>query len=176
MSHVLVLNASYSPLGTVTWMRSVTLIYEGKAEVIEEYEDKLIRSVSTQMKMPAVIRLFKYIKAKVLGLRFNRENVLMRDRFKCQYCLITVSSKTATFDHVIPKSKNGKTEWNNIVTSCKSCNLKKGDSSPEEAGMKLAAIPIKPSSIPLDVIFASRTQYKFHKSWKQYLVLRELDI
>lgn len=176
MSRVLVLNSSYAPLGSVSWERAIVLLYENKAEVLEEYQDQVIRSVSITIKMPAVIRLKKYIKAKVVGVRFNKSNVYLRDKGRCQYCLSKITETKSTYDHVIPKSRGGKTEWTNIVTSCYGCNQAKNDKTPEEAGMRLAANPIRPTSLPLGAYNTVRYSTKYPDLWKDYLGVREIEL
>jgi 5-methylcytosine-specific restriction endonuclease McrA len=89
MHRTLVLNANYTPLGTIDWKRAITLIFEGKVELVEEYEDFVVRSPSTTMKVPSVIRVIKWVKAKTIGIRFNKGNVFLRDKGKCQYCALS---------------------------------------------------------------------------------------
>lgn len=143
----LVLNASYEPIRVVELERAMYYLMIGKAEVVETY-DKVIRSVSLVMQHPKVIKLKKYVKLKahLRGIKYSRKNILARDKMICQYCGIKCTSKTATLDHVLPKSRGGKNSWENIVTSCGDCNNKKDDRTPREAGMRLLQIPRKPKT------------------------------
>jgi 5-methylcytosine-specific restriction endonuclease McrA len=172
-SRTLVLNQNYYPLGTITWERAVTLLFEEKADLIEEYDTEVIRSVSTSMQKPAVIRLRKWVKGKLVGVRFNKSNVHLRDKGRCQYCMQKVSESKSTYDHVIPKARGGKTDWNNIVTCCYPCNQKKDCRTPEEARMKLNAVPIKPKSLPIEQSFSVRWQDKLPEIWRNYVRIEE---
>lgn len=124
------------------------MVVVGKVEVIEEYE-RVIRGVNDTLRLPAVIRLSRFLKRKPPIFKFSRQNLYVRDRGKCQYCGVSFEHKELTYDHVIPRSKGGQTEWTNIVTCCTSCNLKKGGRTPEEAGMPLIRRPKAPMWIPL---------------------------
>jgi 5-methylcytosine-specific restriction endonuclease McrA len=92
--------------------------------------------------MPSVIRLNRYVNAPYKGVNLTRQNIFKRDNFECQYC---GKKRELTIDHVIPRSKGGKDTWLNLVTACKKCNAKKGEQSPEGAGMPLVIKPTKPS-------------------------------
>jgi len=170
---VLKLNAAYMPIDIIDWEEAVTLWKCQKAEVLETYEDRLLHtglrftkpdigvndtfvhtsydvnldSWKTAMEMPAVIRLIEFVSPK-RDVRFyqpfTRQNVYARDGGKCVYCDTPVSRNKFTFDHVIPKSRGGKTVWQNIVCSCLKCNAKKGNKTPAEAGMTLKRKPIAP--------------------------------
>jgi 5-methylcytosine-specific restriction endonuclease McrA len=142
---VLVLNQSYMPLLSVHWTRAMVLIFSGKAEIIEN-SDHEIRTVNQTFKVPSIIRVFKWIKNKLFNtVRFSKNNVYLRDGSICQYCGRQVSKANGSIDHVIPKSRNGKTTFENCVWACKTCNVKKGSLTPDEAGMALKRQPFKPS-------------------------------
>ena len=167
---VLVLNSNYSPICSIDWTRALVLFFEGKAEVVEEYPDKEVRTISKSFKVPAVIRLLKWVKNKLVGLKFNRGAIFLRDKGTCQYCSIKLSVNDATFDHIIPKSKGGVASWTNSILSCYSCNQYKNNRTPEEAGMKLLSTPIKPESLPMDLNFTILNRFKeIPESWKTYL-------
>jgi 5-methylcytosine-specific restriction endonuclease McrA len=102
-------------------------------------------------------------------MKFSRQNLYFRDRGKCQYCGTSFESKDLTYDHVIPRSKGGQTEWTNIVTSCLPCNLKKGGRTPEEAGMCLVRRPKVPIWIPL--LTMSLGIEEMPAPWRDYLYL-----
>lgn len=141
---VLVLNYDYSPITVCTVQRAFLLVYLEKAEMLAGINGHVLRSISQTFPMPAVIRLGRYINVPYKGVVLSRQNVFRRDGFECQYC---GSSKELTLDHVVPRSKNGKSCWTNLVTACKRCNTRKGDYTLEKAGLKLRRQPEKPSYI-----------------------------
>lgn len=144
---VLKLNAGNQPIGVIPWQEAITLWYKGAAEIVDYYEDIQLRSWKSAMSCPAVIRLKIFIRPKK-NLKFfepfTRRNVYKRDNGKCQYCGHELSLAKMTFDHIIPKSQGGLTNWRNIVCSCLKCNTKKNDRTPEQAGMKLIQRPYAP--------------------------------
>jgi 5-methylcytosine-specific restriction endonuclease McrA len=144
----LVLDTSYLPVARVAWQRAITLIFAGKAEVVEEYEDKEIRSVTFAIKMPSVIRFLRALRGRKKAIKFSRENVYTRDHGQCQYCGGKVARPQATYDHVLPRSQGGKTTWENVVISCYDCNQKKAGRTPEQARMKLRSLPVRPKKLP----------------------------
>jgi 5-methylcytosine-specific restriction endonuclease McrA len=123
MSHVLLLNATYEPLRVITWQRAIRLLTLGKVEVVEE-TDHEIRSVSFVIRLPSVVRLLRLIRPRRRPLKFSRQNIYLRDNFRCQYCGVRVSSQELNLDHVIPRSLGGMTTWENIVTCCVPCNVR----------------------------------------------------
>ncbi|MGB9340806.1 MAG: HNH endonuclease, partial [Polyangiales bacterium] len=127
----LVLDQGYQPHRIISWQRAVCMIFDGKVEVVEEYDED-IRSVSITIKMPAVVRLLRTIMGRKRAIKFSRINVAMRDDFKCQYCGVRHRLRGLTYDHVVPKSQGGKTNWENIVMACYSCNEKKGHHTPHQ--------------------------------------------
>lgn len=144
MMDVLVLDQCYRPLGRMQWTRAITLYIEGQVEIVERYTDRVIRSAKETWPAPAVIRWLKFIKKPINGLRFSRQGVFIRDSGCCAYCARQVQLSKFTLDHVLPRSRGGTTCWENIVTSCMSCNRHKGDQTPEEAGMHLHSTPMMP--------------------------------
>lgn len=148
-ARTLLLTPWFTPHKVISWQHAVSLLWDGKIEVLEEY-DEILRSPSIEINMPAVVRLKKINGSMKRGVKFSRVNVLTRDKFTCQYC--GTSDRTAqklNFDHVVPRSQGGKTHWENIVMSCYACNSKKRDRTPEQAGMTLLTRPHKPDSLPL---------------------------
>lgn len=143
--NTLVLNASYEPIRVVDLERAMYYLMTGKAELVEAY-DKVVRSVSLVLQHPKVIKLKKYVKIKhnFKGVKYSRKNILARDKMICQYCGIKCTNKTATLDHVMPKSRGGPNSWENIVTSCGDCNNQKDNRTPKEARMKLLKVPKRP--------------------------------
>ena len=166
MDSVLLLNITYEPLKIINWKKAITMLFLGKVEVLEEY-DREIHSVSFAIKLPSVVRLLKMVKKPKKPVKFSRQNIYARDRYQCQYCGARFSPEDLTYDHVIPKSRGGKTKWENIVTCCVECNRKKGGRTPSEAGMKLVRHPARPSWVP-----AIRVTIGFKKvpeTWRDYL-------
>src|SRR3972149_8268887 len=117
MEWTLLLNSTFEPLKAVTWKKAVTMVMLGKVEVIEEYE-RVIRGVRFALRLPAVIRLNHLIRRRTSIINFSRENLYVRDRGRCQYCGCPFGHKELTYDHILPRSKGGQTEWTNIVTCC----------------------------------------------------------
>jgi 5-methylcytosine-specific restriction endonuclease McrA len=159
----LLLNASFQPLQVISWQKALQLFFSGKVEIVET-SDRMIRSVSFSVRMPLVIRLIKYIPQKHRKniVRFNRNNVFLRDGYTCQYCLQKGPLSALTMDHVHPVVKGGLKSWDNIVTACRACNLKKGGRTPEEAGMKLKSRPRQPIWLPfmgINIDFTSSPEY-----------------
>jgi len=115
MDSVLLLNITYEPLKIINWKKAITMLFLGKVEVLEEY-DREIHSVSFAIKLPSVVRLLKMVKKPKKPVKFSRQNIYARDRYQCQYCGARFSPEDLTYDHVIPKSRGGKTKWENIVT------------------------------------------------------------
>lgn len=144
----LVLDPSYMPVARVHWQRAVTLFFMGKVEIVEEYEDKEIKSVTFSIKMPSVVRFLKAIRGKKKAIKFSRENVYARDNGQCQYCASKITRAEATYDHVTPRAQGGQTNWENIVIACVPCNQKKGGKTPTQAGMKLRSVPVRPKKLP----------------------------
>lgn len=180
--NVLLLNGAYQPISVISWQRAITLLYtqmssgQMKAEVVSSYEDKFLRSFKVTMKMPAVIRLVKYIRPKknvTIFKALKRKNIYERDDGVCQYCLSKISYNNSTLDHVHPRSKGGKDSWDNLVLSCQSCNNKKGDRSVKEANMTLARNPYAPKlfdSLDVAVIEKIREIKRFaNAEWAEYL-------
>ncbi len=145
---VLVLGATYEPLEQVGWRRAMTLWVSGRVEVVAHYDDRVVRTVRRALPMPAVVRFFRSLRRDRLAVKFNRDNIFQRDRGRCQYCRQTVIKREATYDHVMPRSRGGKKTWTNIVLACKACNQLKGNRTPDEARMQLAAPPRRPRYLP----------------------------
>lgn len=187
---VLVLNKNWTAIGTSPVYKAINLVLgdvksRNKAVIIDETctphtweewslikpdnEDDAIRTVSYAFKIPQVIRLTKYDKFPKQVVIFSRFNIFKRDDYRCQYCGIRPGSEELTIDHVKPKSKGGKTTWENCVLSCINCNSIKGSRLPSEVkhhkfpnGMSLMKTPIKPKlkDLKLNV---------YYESWKQWL-------
>ena len=144
---VLLLDSTYFPVKVIEWQRAMVLLFSGRAEVVTEYSDKKIQSVKRSFSLPKVLRLHNRHKTSH-QIKFTRLNVFWRDRFTCQYCDLKLPIKSLTFDHVLPQSKGGPTNWENIVTCCRSCNTTKGSKLLHETHLELVAIPKRPSWSP----------------------------
>ncbi len=166
MEQVLLLNITYEPLRIINWKKAITMLCLGKVEVIEEY-GREIHSVSFTVKLPSVVRLLRMVKRPKTPVKFSRQNIYARDRYKCQYCGDRFSTEDLTYDHVIPKSRGGRTEWKNIVTCCIDCNRKKGGRKPSEASMKLIRKPKRPTWVP--AIRITIGYREIPQTWRDYL-------
>jgi 5-methylcytosine-specific restriction endonuclease McrA len=147
MEKVLLLNITYEPLRIINWKRAITLLLLGKVEVLEEY-GREVHAISFSVRLPSVVRLLRLVKKPKTRVKFSRQNIYARDKYRCQYCGESKCTEDLTCDHVLPKSRGGKTEWTNIVTCCIPCNRKKGRRTPEEARMRLIRKPSRPAWVP----------------------------
>ena len=131
---MLVLNASYEPINVCTVRRAAVLVLKARAEVLEK-GDGALHSERLELDRPCVIRLVRYVRIPrdVHRRKITRKAVLARDAYTCQYCGHEAAGLTV--DHVIPRSRGGESEWDNIVASCAPCNRKKGNRMPREARM-----------------------------------------
>jgi 5-methylcytosine-specific restriction endonuclease McrA len=141
---VLVLNADYSALSICTVPKAFLLVFLDKAELVAASEKSRLHTISTTYPLPSVIRLHRYVHLPYKGVMLSRQNVFRRDGNQCVYC---GSHEDLTLDHVLPKSRGGRTNWDNLVTACRRCNARKGHFTPEEAGISLPRKPYKPSFI-----------------------------
>lgn len=160
MAHVLVLNASYEPLNVCTVRRAHVLVFKGKAEVIEDL-GKPLRSAAETFVWPHVIRLLSYVRVpKSVQRKISRRALFARDGWRCQYC--GTDSGKLTLDHVVPRSRGGESSWENVVTSCAPCNLRKGNRMLEEVGMRLHAPPRAPAPALFVTLAAPRVPDRWH--------------
>jgi 5-methylcytosine-specific restriction endonuclease McrA len=166
MEQVLLLNITYEPLRVINWKKAITLLCLGKVEVIEEYSHE-IHAISFTVKLPSVVRLLHLVRRPNGPVKFSRQNIYARDRYKCQYCGDRFSTEELTYDHILPRSRGGKTAWENIVTCCIDCNRKKGGRTPGEARMKLIRKPCCPKWIPSIRITVGFKEVP--ESWRDYL-------
>ncbi len=165
----LVLNAdyrplSYYPLSLWCWQDSIKSVFLDRVNIVSTY-DRVIRSPSFQMNLPSVIALKNFVKPQS-NPNFTRFNVFLRDRFTCLYC---GSKKDLTFDHLLPRSKGGKTNWENVVTACSACNVKKGGRLYEKSGMLLFRKPYSPTIEDLHNNGKYFPPNFLHESWMDYL-------
>jgi 5-methylcytosine-specific restriction endonuclease McrA len=163
MQQVLVLNASYEPLNVCSVRRAHVLVFKGKAEVLEELGQPL-RSASSTYPWPHVIRLVTYVRVpRSFQRKISRRALFARDGWRCVYC--GTSGGRLTLDHVVPRSRGGESVWDNVVTACSPCNLRKGDRSLAEVSMELA----KPPGPPAPVLFIRLAAPRIPSSWQPYL-------
>ncbi len=168
----LVLNAdfrplSYFPLSLWSWQDALKAVFMGRVNVVEEY-DRVVHSPNRTFKLPSVIALKDYIPANRRPA-FTRFNVFLRDRFQCQYCTGYFPANELTFDHVMPRSKGGRTTWENIVTACTGCNLKKGNRLVSQCGMHPMKEPLAPTVFQLQENGRAFPPNFLHDSWRDYL-------
>lgn len=182
---VLVLNRSYAPIHIITWKRAMSLIYQDKALSIdhvsfasynfadwisltfERPEDfYLIGSANSPVALPEIIVATGFNKLPDRQVKYSRQSVFSRDHFKCAYCGKVFGVKSLTIDHIVPRSKGGKTSWDNVITACMKCNQKKGSKLLHECSMSLLYQPTKPGWVsPL----ANVTKDHPCKSWKHFM-------
>jgi len=161
---VLVLNQSYEPLTVCRARRAVVLIFQGKAEMLENGIG-FLHSISKTVPLPSVIRLARFVKRPRRERRLTRFEIFNRDRYTCQYC--SQQARQLTLDHVIPRYRGGQHTWENVVSACVSCNRHKAGRTPKEAGMKLIRLPSPPSDSPF---FSVPYHYRQTRDeWQKYL-------
>ena len=171
-SPALVLNAdfrplNYYPLSLCSWQDAIKAVYLERVSVIESYEH-IVHSPSVSFKLPSVVALKDFVMQQRRPV-FTRFNVFLRDNFTCQYCYQRYSANDLTFDHLVPRSLNGKTTWSNVVSACTSCNLKKGRRLLNHTEMKLIKMPKRPTSAQLQNNGRNFPPNFLHESWRDYL-------
>jgi 5-methylcytosine-specific restriction endonuclease McrA len=161
----LVLNQSWQPVHVTTVARSLILLWNNAARVVDPEEFQAltwddwvkraptagkpcIRSARLKLPVPEVIALCAFDRLPSTSITFSRRNVAKRDHYTCQYCGAQPGAEAITIDHVKPRSQGGTSTWTNCVAACEPCNAKKGDRMPEHAGMKLRRKPVRPEWKP----------------------------
>tara|TARA_B110000438_G_scaffold292657_1_gene331321 strand:+ start:816 stop:1322 length:507 start_codon:yes stop_codon:yes gene_type:complete len=162
MMGVLVLNQDFTPLALCHVNRAFLLIFNAKAELVSESKSRVLRSISQSYAYPSVIKLNRYVNLPYRSVILNRHNIFKRDQNKCQYC---GQIQDLTLDHLIPRSRGGKSIWTNLVTACLSCNAKKGDKLISETDLILYKNPIKPSFI----MFLKNLNHQKQNEWAPFL-------
>ena len=165
----LVLNAdyrplSYFPLSLWPWQEAIKAAFLDRVQIVAEY-DHLVHSPSMAMKLPSVVVLRDYVKPARYPA-FTRFNLFLRDEFRCQYCS---SGGELTFDHVTPRSRGGRTTWENVVAACGRCNLKKASLTLRQAGMSLNRLPRRPEAMELQNKGRKFPPNFLHESWLDFL-------
>lgn len=163
---VLVLNATFEPINVTAVRRALVLMLKGVAQA-EETQSGEVHSTSKAVPVPSVIRLLSYRHIPQQSRALSRKNILLRDRNTCQFCSRTFSSSDLTLDHVLPRSRGGRSSWENLVACCYDCNNRKGDRTPEEAGLKLARRP-RPFTLHTSRQLMRLIGHKDEK-WRKYL-------
>ena len=185
-SSVLVLNRLYQPINVTTVRRAFTLLYQGTAKAIDKefqtfdfeswaalsaevHDQDVVHTVAAVIRVPRVIMLQVYDRLPRMHVRFSRQNIYLRDKCTCQYCGQKLPRNELNLDHVIPRSKGGRTTWENVVCSCIPCNLTKGSRTPLEAGMQLMKRPARPRWSPFE---RGREGYTY-EDWRPFLSLAD---
>lgn len=184
---VLVLNKSYAAIHIIDWRKAISLVYQDAARamdheyVVYEFNDWLkfsdkfcgklptVETTSRKIVVPEIIVLKKYDKLPIRDVKYSRQSLFQRDNNKCGYCGGVFPRKELTIDHIIPKSKGGKTTWDNTVAACFKCNSRKADKTVEEAGMNLQFKAKKPKwYIPFDALNTYKSVH-VPAAWSQFL-------
>jgi 5-methylcytosine-specific restriction endonuclease McrA len=165
----LVLNAdfrplSYYPLSIWSWQDAIKAVFLDRVNIVSEY-DFAVRSPTFEMRLPSVVSLKTYVKPS-RNPAFTRFNVFLRDRFSCQYC---GTREDLTFDHLIPRARGGTTTWENVLTACSPCNLRKGSRDAKEIGMIPMQYPFRPTVHDLHNNGRLFPPNFLHQSWMDYL-------
>ena len=190
---VLVLNKLYVAIHVVTVRRAFCLLVKNLAEVVNtedgefatydfeswrevsewkakhferRQEDDWVQTINWEIQVPRIIRLMSYDRFPKQTVKFNRRNIFARDGNQCQYCGKRFSTSDLSLDHVVPRSQNGKSSWENLVCACLTCNVRKGGRTPKQANMKLIRKPEKPKRSPMLNVKLSSAKYQ---SWKTFL-------
>ena len=162
---VLVLNSDYEPLNVCNMRRALVMVYLGKADVLHAHDMDLSR-YAEGLAAPSVVKLRHHVRRPLPELKLTRRTVFARDEFTCQYCGLV--GKDMTIDHVVPRRHGGRTEWDNVVCSCRRCNMKKSDKLLPQTNMKLMRPPRRPRYVP----YISLVKYlagRKNEVWRDYL-------
>jgi 5-methylcytosine-specific restriction endonuclease McrA len=163
---VLVLNATFEPINVTAVRRALVLMLKGVAQA-EEINPTEVHSATKAVHVPSVIRLLSYRHIPQQSRALSRKNILLRDRNTCQFCGSTFPASELTLDHVMPRSRGGRSTWENLVACCYNCNNNKGDRTPEEAGLELVRRP-RPFTLHTSRQLMRLIGHKDEK-WRKYL-------
>ena len=182
----LILNRSWQPVGVATVSRSLALLWNDNARVVDPQDYQLyiwsdwsrliprddepfIQAVRLRLRVPEVVALTHYDRIPINAVTFSRRNIYKRDRYTCQYCGAQPGTEELTLDHVLPRAQGGISTWENCVLACIGCNKRKSDRTPEQAGMPLRKQPVRPVWRPLyatrDVRIDSWTRFVSEAYW-----------
>ncbi len=162
----LLLSHGFEPLGRVCWERAVKLWSLDKIDIVEAY-GRTIRSPSMRLKVPAVARFRYRVPTRRVTPMLSRRAVYERDDGRCQYCGKKLLFRESTWDHVHPRSRGGKSSWENLALACRRCNERKGARTPREAGMCLFQTPVMPRALP--PVLGSLRGIDVPRAWQPYL-------
>jgi 5-methylcytosine-specific restriction endonuclease McrA len=180
---VLVLNKNFEPVHLTTARRAFVLLYGGAALALDESgepydfalwrvlpvrdDDDVVPTVTGSVRVPRVLHLHHYDRTPRLQVRLTRRNLMVRDAHQCQYCGRKPALRELNIDHVVPRSRGGIDSWENLVTSCKTCNLRKGWRTPDEANMRLARRPFRPKwTMTAQILLGTGSRYR---EWEPFL-------
>jgi 5-methylcytosine-specific restriction endonuclease McrA len=155
-------DGQFATYNFTTWCE----VSEYRAQYYRQEDDDWVRTVSTEIQAPRVIRLTGYDRMPRQTVKFNRRNIFARDNNQCQYCGKRFPTSELSLDHVSPRSQGGIASWENIVCACVSCNVKKGGRTPKEAHMHLIRKPEKPKRSPMLNLKLTHSKYQ---SWRTFL-------
>ena len=183
-SPVLVLNRSYQPVRITDAKHGFSMLYLGRASALDHTyephdfhawaarepgdEEEAIGTPTGRVCIPRILLLLDYNRVPRAPLRLSRRHVYMRDEYTCQYCGIRPGVKELNLDHVVPRSRGGRSTWENLVTSCRTCNLRKGWATPEECGMRPCKRPVRPSWSMALSLAAQRRRFR---EWEPFLAV-----
>ena len=180
---VLLLNRFFAPVSVASARRAFVLLYGGAAHAVDDqgethdfdrwlqmplrHHDDPLPLVGRAVRVPRVLHLLRYDRSPRFIVRLSRRNLMLRDGFQCQYCGKRPQQRDLNIDHVVPRSRGGQDSWENLVISCRTCNLKKGRRTPVEAGMVLSRVPAAPRWSPATQIRLSC--YQPFSEWEPFL-------
>lgn len=191
---VLVLNRSFQPVRVTTARVAFTMLYLGRARALDaafephdfetwaamrplasvvDREDEWIGTPRGEVRIPRVLLLATYNRVPRAAVRLSRRNVFLRDGYTCQYCGVSPHPRELNLDHVMPRSRGGRSSWENLVTSCRLCNLRKGGSTPEECGMLLRREPVRPTWNAAVQLAAAPRRFR---EWEPFLQLASGEV
>jgi 5-methylcytosine-specific restriction endonuclease McrA len=180
---VLLLNRNFAPVSVTSVRRAMVLLFAGVALALDERgdshdfsrwrnlpvreSDDKLPVCGGALRIPRVLHLLRYDRAPRFGVRLTRRNLLLRDGYRCQYCGDEPGIRELNVDHVLPRARGGRDAWDNLVISCRDCNLRKGKRTPEEAGMRRARSPVKPGwSTAAHIALTTRMPFS---EWQPFL-------
>jgi 5-methylcytosine-specific restriction endonuclease McrA len=191
-TNILVLNRAYIPVHIIDWKKAISLIYQESAKPLDrdlitysfnewlefskDYINKdypKVNTVNNQIAIPEIIILKNYDRLPIRDVKFSRQTLFERDNFKCYLCNESFERKDLTIDHIVPRSKGGKTSWENTISCCKSCNYLKGDKDLSQLNLKPFFMPKKPRWIsPLNRVSSNSSL----ESWTKFMDRTLVDI
>ena len=177
----LVLNRNWQPVNVATVARALVLLWNEAARVVDpaDYQtytwedwsslrprddERFVQAVRFRLRVPEVVTLTGYDRLPTAAVTFSRRNIFKRDRFACQYCSAQPGSEELTLDHVAPRAQGGESRWENCVLACVTCNKRKADRTPEQAGMRLRKKPARPRWNPIYALGEARIE-----SWARFV-------